>query len=145
MDYEEIYSTGCNSCIYYQNCKRIPSDRLSFAHSCFISPANNKLPLGRTLCSDFICTKRHIAKYKVWQNYSMEEWYKTFGKNFKEVEFVLDNDQSVRYIVDYADFFYGNLIVDGKFKAKAKQYLKRTREGFGYKLVVEKLENGIDI
>lgn len=145
MNYEEIYSTGCNSCIYYQNCKRIPSDRLSFAHSCFISPANSKSPLCRTLCSDFICTKRHIAKYKVWQNYSMEEWYKTFGKNFKEVEFVLDNDQSVRYSVDYADFFYGNLIVDGKFKAKAKQYFKQTREGFGYKLVKEKLENGVDI
>ena len=75
----------------------------------------------------------------------MEEWYKTFGKNYKEVEFVLDNDQSVRYIVDYADFFYGNLIADGRFKAKAKKYLKQTREGFGYKLVVEKLENGIDI
>ena len=75
----------------------------------------------------------------------MEEWYKTFGGDFKHIEFVLDNDQSVRYSVDYADFFYGNLIVDGKFKAKAKQYFKRTREGFGYKLVIEKLENGIDI
>lgn len=55
MDYEEIYSTGCNSCIYYQNCKRIPSDRLSFAHSCFVS-SDGKVPLGRTLMKNLKMT-----------------------------------------------------------------------------------------
>ena len=51
----------------------------------------------------------------------------------------------VRYSVDYKDFFYGNLIVDGKFNAKSKSYYKRARNIFGSKLVIEKLENGVDI
>ena len=142
---EEIWSTGCNSCVYYQNCKRLPSDRLSFAHSCFISPANNKLPLGRTLCSDFICTSRHVAKYKVWQNFTMWQWYNLFGKEFANIGYILDNNPSVRYYINYKDFYLDNLIVNGRFNAIEKVYYKQTRKGFGYKLVTEKLENGIDI
>lgn len=140
IDEDEIWSTGCECCANAR-CKRLIHPRLGFPCPWFANIAKK----GRALCSDFRCSRVYPYKYKAWKNYSMEEWYKTFGRKFKEVEFVLDNDQSVRYIVDYADFFYGNLIVDGKFKAKAKQYLKRTREGFGYKLVIEKLENGIDI
>ena len=75
----------------------------------------------------------------------MEEWYKTFGGDFKHIEFVLDKNQHVRYSVDYKDFFYGNLIVNGKFNAKSKSYYKRARNIFGSKLVIEKLENGVDM
>ena len=144
MDYEEIWSTGCNSCVYYQNCKRLPSDRLGFSHSCFIS-SDGKAPLGRTLCSDFTCSKRHPAKYKAWQNFSAWQWYNMFGRDYAKIGYVLDNDQSIRYYVNYKDFYSGNLIVDGKFNAVEKMYYKQVRRGFGYELVIEKLENDIDI
>ena len=39
----------------------------------------------------------------------------------------------------------GNLIVNGKFNAKSKSYYKRARNIFGSKLVIEKLENGVDM
>lgn len=51
----------------------------------------------------------------------------------------------LRYYVDYKDFYSGNLIVNGKFNAVEKMYYKKVRRGFGYELVVEKLENGVDI
>ena len=143
IDKDEIWSTGCECCVH-EHCKRLMHPRLSFARPWF-ADINSAAKIGRALCSDFKCSKAFPYKYKVWQNYSIAEWYKTFGRKFKEVEFVLDNDQSVRYSVDYADFFYGNLIVDGKFNAVEKIYYKQIRKGFGYKLVIEKLENGIDI
>ena len=107
-DCEEIWSTGCNSCVYYQSCKRLPSDRLGFSHSCFIS-SDGKAPLGRTLCSDFTCSKRHPVKYRAWQNFSAWQWYNMFGRDYAKIGYVLDNDQSIRYYVNYKDFYSGNL------------------------------------
>ena len=140
IDEEEIWSTGCRCCAHIP-CKRIMHHRLGFAVPWFLCAPNN----DRALCSDFKCSKAYPYKYKIWQNYSMEEWYKTFGGDFKHIEFVLDKNQRVRYSVDYKDFFYGNLIVNGKFNAKSKSYYKRARNIFGSKLVIEKLENGVDI
>ena len=144
MDYEEIWSTSCSSCVHYRNCKRLPSDRLGFAYSYFVSPSS-KIPLGRTLCSDFICTKRHPAKYKAWQNFSAWQWYNMFGRDYAKIGYVLDDDRSIKYYVDYRDFYSGNIIVDGKLNATEKAYYKQTREGFGSEPVIEKLENGVDM
>lgn len=132
MDYEEIWSTCCNSC------------RLGFAHSCFVS-SDGKIPLGRTLCSDSTCSKRHSAKFKAWQNFSEWQWYNLFGRDYAKIGYVLDDDQSIRYYVDYHDFYLGNIIVDGKLNAIEKMYYKQVRKGFGYELVIEKLEDGVDI
>ena len=68
-----------------------------------------------------------------------------FGRDYAKIGYVLDNDQSIRYYVNYKDFYADNLIVDGKFNAVEKMYYKTVRRGFGYELVIEKLENGIDI
>ena len=68
-----------------------------------------------------------------------------FGRDYAKIDYVLDNDQSIRYYVDYKDFYLGNLIVDGKFNAAEKMYYKQVRRGFGYELVIEKLENGVDM
>ena len=68
-----------------------------------------------------------------------------FGRDFAKIGYVLDNDQSIRYYVNYKDFYSGNLIVDGKFNAVEKMYYKKVRKGFGSELVIEKLENGVDM
>lgn len=68
-----------------------------------------------------------------------------FGRDYAKIGYVLDDDQSIRYYVNYKDFYLGNLIVNGKFNAVEKMYYKHVRKGFGYELVIEKLENGIDI
>ena len=35
--------------------------------------------------------------------------------------------------------------MNGKFNAVEKMYYKKVRRGFGYELVIEKLENGVDM
>ena len=35
--------------------------------------------------------------------------------------------------------------MNGKFNAVEKMYCKKVRRGFGYELVIEKLEDGVDV
>ena len=68
-----------------------------------------------------------------------------FGRDYAKIGYVLDDDQSIRYYVDYHDFYLGNIIVDGKLNAIEKMYYKHVRKGFGSELVIEELENGVDM
>ena len=68
-----------------------------------------------------------------------------FGRDYAKIGYVIDNDQSIRYYVNYTDFYSGNLILNGKFNAVEKMYYKKIRKGFGSELITEKLENGVDI
>lgn len=51
--------------------------------------------------------------------------------------------EEVRYRVRLEDYIYGTMFEGNKLKAYEKIYYKRTKEGFGYKLVHEKIDGVI--
>ena len=65
-----------------------------------------------------------------------------FGKS--TVPLIIDNDKTTWYHIYLSDWIAGTFIDNGCLKAFEKQYLKRAKGGFGYKLVTERI-NGISL
>lgn len=52
--------------------------------------------------------------------------------------------KEIRYRVKLDDYIYGTMFEGNKLKAYEKVYYKRRKEGFGYKLVHEKID-GVEV
>lgn len=143
----------CKDCKHFGNftkgyCnKRIDHKQIEFAVPWFkSSPEEVGFP-----CSEFEPSEIHVWDLKnYWTNW--ENWYADYkdtwlrGKDNsnKLCYFTLNGDRSVRYGVLISDYIYGTMIENNKLKAIEKMYYKRTKDGFGYKLIREKI-NGIDL
>lgn len=130
---------GCKDCLFNgENCKRIGGTNLEFVRPWFASqPSGFHIP-----CNSFVPKHPEYADMKEWTNYDdflpvyMEAWWS--GR--KRCGFMINGDRSVWYFVPLEKFIDGTMIQDGKLMATHKEYYKRTREGFGYKLVSEEID-----
>lgn len=154
---EDCPNFRCKDCKWYRPVikgheedacnRRIDHKRIEYAVPWFKSSAEE---------TGFPCKEFEPSSIHVWclKNYwtDWEHWWQDWidtwmdGKTpTRPLWFTLNGDRSVRYTVDRNDYINGTMFENGKLKAIEKAYYKQTRSGFGYKLVKEKLEDGVEI
>ena len=127
---------------------------MEYAHPWFVNvPEERGYP-----CSDFKPDGSYPAALPYWHGF--EHWREWMNKQNREddprpqdmidrlnqnvipyiaFEFKGDKEEA-RYRVALENYIYGTMFDGNKLKAFEKHYYKRTREGFGYKLVKEKID-----
>lgn len=154
---EEYYCPNykCHNCEHYGSfpnyCqKRIDHKTIEFAVPWFVScPSYN----GH-ICSDFKPSLIHVYDLQnYWTNWEsywadyLENWFPYYPKEKPEdklIYFTLNGDKEIRYGVNLMDYINNSMIDGNRLKAVEKMYYKRTKDGFGYKLVREKIE-GVEL
>ena len=142
--WDECSHLGCGDCIYCDPrgdmdnitspCKRIDHKHIQFAIPWFKSYDCGQRSGG--ICNDFQPNCWELWLIRHWKP-EFKEVYKD-NTNTKYVGLCLDKDQSIRYYVKFEDFFNNTFKnEDGSLKWVKKCYYKRTRIGFGYKLIWE--------
>ena len=129
-------STGCH--------RRIDHYHICYGGSIFSScPEENAFP-----CRDFEPSSVHVHGLSIWKGYDdwLSKWliYWNNGKPLRRVmRFWVDGDRDVDYYARTSDWVNGTMF-DGGGEPKwiERSYLKRTRDGCGYKRVFEKYEAG---
>lgn len=138
----------CSWCKYFSNgCKRVDGKKINFAKS----------PFSCEPCCPYVCCDFELQDYRI---YAKQNWidFETYWKEYLEcwlpkrkletmnVYFTLNGDDDVRYGVRILDYIYGNMYTeDGRLNVVEKMYYRQTRNGFGYKLIRENIDNGINI
>lgn len=137
---------GCKDCLYNgENCKRIGGTNLEFVRPWFAcQPSGFHVP-----CNSFVPKHPEYTDMKEWTNFDdfwtvYKEAWLPYGNENVDCGFMFNDDRSVWYYVPLKKFIDGTMIQDGKLMATYKQYYKRTKEGFGYKLVKEEI-NGVEL
>lgn len=146
---------GCGDCKYFRIdadrneslCKRIDHKKVKFAIPWFKSydcGQNFHIP-----CNDFEPKYMHYADAKSWDGF--DNFWETYVKAWlpyqdenKLIWFCINNDTNIEYGLPMKVFIQGNMISDNTLLATKKRYYKRTKEGFGYKLITEDI-NGVEI
>lgn len=142
---------GCGDCKYCNpsadldsvesNCKRIDHKHIQFTKPWFKSYDCGQL--GGGICNDFEPKEGLFWLYNHWKPEFKVKFMKGFNTTRKVVGLCLDKDQSIRYYVNYKDFFYNTFKNDdGSLKWLYKQYYKQSRKSpIGYVLITEKNES----
>lgn len=123
-------------------CKRLKGTKLEFARPWFSSCSSRfHIP-----CNSFEPKHPEYADLKEWTNFNdyWQVYKEAWLANTKEISFIINGEKAVRYYVPLQKFLDGTMIKDGWLMATRRTYYKRTRKGFGYELVDEKI-NGIPI
>ena len=149
--YDEWCHLGCGDCEYCNSkadmdgvesqCKRIDHKHLQFAVPWFKSYDCGQLS-GIT-CADFKPLEIRKWLYEHWV--SIDDYMRAYeeieGKPYVRgyLGLCIDKDTSVRYYVNYKDFFYNKFLnEDGSLKWVKKCYYKRSKKSpTGYELVWE--------
>lgn len=159
IDEFECPNYKCKDCIHFKFCisgkdigcnHRFDHRKMEYAHPWFVShPEEN----GQ-ICSDFKPDGLYKAALPYWHDIEHYlEWKKRqdiefLGKQYKEKEetvaFEIYSRPEERYYVKFDDYFYGKMWDGNKLKAFMKKYYKRTKDGFGYKLVTEYID-GVEV
>lgn len=140
---EDVDNYHCGSCKYYNNCKRIDHEVIQFARPWFKSYDRNQF--SGCICSDFEPAEWCIYACETWLGFEhywpryVEQWL-PYGDTSKLMYFVLNGDTSIRYGVRLLYFVYGSMFDGNTLKALEKTYYKKTKDGFGYKLIKEKID-----
>lgn len=142
----EVEHYRCRDCRYRnEKCKRIDHKTIKFAKPWFKSYDGD----NHIVCSDFkpalymkYANEHWTCFEEYWKGF-VEQWL-PYGDTSKNVYFTLHDDTSIRYGVPMMDFVNGTMIENGVLKAVEKMYYKRTKEGFGYKLIREPI-SGVNI
>ena len=143
----DVENYHCGHCKYYNNCKRIDHVTIQFAKPWFKTYDRNQF--SGNICSDFEPADHCTHACKTWTGFEdywpkyVEQWL-PYSNTDVLVYFTLNGDASVRYGVKLLDFVYGTMFDGNVLKASVKTYYKKTRDGFGYKLIKEKI-NGVTI
>lgn len=137
----EVDNLRCSDCKNKHHCPNLQHPRISLRKSPFSCCANS-VP-----CLKFEPVfKVHDAQTKDmhlwWQAFETEWLPKPLEK--ETVPLIIDNDKNVWYHIHLSDWIAGTFIDNGYLKAFEKQYFKRTKDAFGYKLVTEPI-NGINL
>ena len=137
---------GCGDCKYFRSCKRVDGNSLQFARPWFLCETSwTHIP-----CKDFEHAHPEYADMKKWTNFDdfwnayKKAWLPYENENI-EIPFVVNDEKSVWYYVPLKKFLDGTMIENGKLLATKKKYYKRTREGFGYKLITEEIVGGVKL
>ena len=117
-------------------CKRIDHKHYQFAVPWFKSYDCGQL--GHCICSDFEPKRSNLWLYRHWKPEFIKEYDKSPTSD-ETISLCIDKDQSVRYHINFKDFFYNTFKnKDGSLKWIYKMYYKRSKESaIGYKLVKE--------
>lgn len=138
----------CMHCIYDNpdprkcSCKRVDHKVLQFAKPWFKSYDCGS---NHVICRDFKPKPECIYISRNWTTF--DDYWKDYVRNWlpysnteTTIGLVINGDLSVRYYVKLMDFVNGTMFTeDGKLKTVSKHYYKRTKDGFGYKLVKEQV------
>ena len=73
-----------------------------------------------------------------------EERYNRFKTQNNLIGFELKQEPDVKYYVRLEDYVNGTMWDDNRLKAVKKGYYKRTKSGFGYKWIREKID-GVEV
>ena len=131
--------------------------KIELAHPWFDSFPYERVPP----CSDFEPDGSYPALMPYWHGYEHwkewlirqnreddprpQEYVEEISKNFRpSISFMIKGDKTETiYSVDKDNYIYGTMFDGNKLKAFKKKYYKRTKEGFGYKLVEEEIDGVI--
>lgn len=144
---EDVEHYHCGSCKYFHDCKRIDHVILKFATPWFKSYDRNQF--SGVICADFEPAQWCAYACQTWRGFEyywpryVEQWLPYKNTNTL-VYFTIQDNTSVRYGVRLMDFVNGTMMDGDVLKAVKKTYYKRTREGFGYKLIRETID-GVNI
>ena len=137
---------GCGDCKYFRKCKRVDGNSLQFAKQWFLCETSwTHIP-----CKDFEHAHPEYADMKKWTNFEdiwnayKKAWLPYENENI-EIPFVVNGEKSVWYYVPLKKFLDGTMTENGKLMAIKKKYYKKTREGFGYKLITEEIIGGVQL
>lgn len=146
---------GCGNCKYFKVdadrseslCKRLDHKSVKFAVPWFKSydcgqsyhlPCDDFEPKHM----DYVDAKEWTGFADFWQAY-VQAWLPYQNEDIL-LWFTLHGDTMVEYGVPLKMFLDGSMIQGNTLMAKKKRYYKRTKEGFGYKLIYEEID-GIEI
>lgn len=150
----------CKDCVYFKYClpnnenigcsHRFDHRKMEYVHPWFVSSPEQYGPI----CSDFKPDGLYKAALPYWHGIEHYlEWKKRQdaelqGGKYHEKEvrigFEIRSYPEERYYVKFDDYFYGKMWDGNKLKAFMKKYYKRTKDGFGYKLVTEYID-GVEV
>lgn len=156
---EDCYAYHCGDCknfgTYPNYCtRRIDHKKIEFAAPWFRCDPE----AGGMICCEFepkgifvYDLKNYWTNYENWQT----DWYDTQYDYLTEeqreekkdnsiVWFTLNGNTNIRYGVRAKDYIYNTMYDGNKLKAVKKIYYKKTKEGFGYKLMREDID-GVEI
>lgn len=139
---------GCN--------RRFDHSKMEYAHLWFVNvPEERGFP-----CSDFEPNGSYLAALPYWHGFEhWREWMRRqnreddprpqdmidrLNKGFVPHIAFEPKGKEIRYRVKLDDYIYGTMFEGNKLKAYEKVYYKRRKEGFGYKLVHEKID-GVEV
>lgn len=141
---EDCPNLKCGDCKFYKNgCKKIDGKHIRYYLKVF-TPCDEGA--SNTICSNFVPMHPEYADIKgKWTNF--DDYWKVYSnvwlfahEKTQGIALHLDDDDDTIYYVPLKVWLYEDLCdADGKLKAYKKAYYKRTREGFGYKLVCEEI------
>lgn len=139
----------CRDCGRHLGCKRHESlwkHQVQRTHP-FFTRFTSTFP-----CCDFFPSELHVfdlknywTDFETWYADWLEEWQNGMSKEAfenRKIGFYLNNDESVWYYTRLRDWIYGTLFDGDILRAFEKEYYKRTRDFWGYKLIREPV-NGI--
>lgn len=128
---------------------------MEYAHPWFVNvPEERGYP-----CSDFEPDGSYPATLPYWhgfehwrewkkrqevEDYGGEERYNRLKTQNNLVGFELKQEPDVKYYVRLEDYVNGTMWDDNRLKAVQKRYYKRTKSGFGYKWIREKID-GVEV
>jgi|SRR5699024_6930697 len=138
---------GCN--------RRFDHSKMEYAHLWFVHvPEENGY-----ICREFEPDGSYPAGLPYWhgydhyvewrkrqaiEEYGGEEKYNRFEHPEHLISFELKQEPDVRYYVRLEDYVDGTMWDGNKLKAVEKGYYKRTRSGFDYKWIHEKID-GVEV
>ena len=142
-DYEPEHYR-CRDCkFYHNNCKRVDNDKVKFWKPWHQADDRQS---ANIVCRDFVLKDYLLYARKNWIDFDtywsefVECWLPYKNTNIL-VYFTVDGDDAMLG-VPLMDFVNGNMYdADGNLKYVERKYYKRTKDGFGYKLVRESVNN----
>lgn len=154
----------CKNCIHFKfvtpqnphGCThRFDHAKMEYAHPWFVNVPEER----GCICRDFEPNGGYPAAIPYWHGYDHyiewrerqevedcggEERYNRLKTQNNLIGFELKQEPDVRYYVRLEDYVNGTMWDDNRLKAVKKGYYKRTKSGFGYKWIREKID-GVEV
>lgn len=145
MEEKYVPNYKCRDCKNYGRHNNYCTKRVDHIKTEVAAPWFVSTPFGEQIpCCEFEPSSIHkydLENYwATWENWwedYLEEYFPYYPKETPENKFVwftINGDKSIRYGIAMMDYIYG------KMYATKKQYYKKVKTDFGYKLITEDIE-----
>lgn len=148
---DDCPNLACKDCVWFKHdadrttsiCKQIDHKTVKFYKPCFSSLVcgDNHMPcyFFEPKYTDYADIKGKWTNFEDYKKVYVDAWLPK-PVEYSTVGFVLNDNYDIVYEVPLEVFWSGKVIKDGILQANKKISLKRTREGFGYKLEREDIK-----